>query len=215
MRTRQNSNSSTVPKLGIGRGAPLPRRHNRLIENARLRSELRSKHSSQLRISNRERMAISRPRFSLISQFEPQAPNLRILIANADPSSIGILSDQRASKGLSYRSPLRHQRSQLLIANLELKLHLTTRKTNHMQFYNRKFSAIFHSNSPVSLSSLSVTRHSLAPSGFGARESSLVTSLLIETLRLRFLVTPTNTPQYKILIETKTALFQCACAGLR
>jgi hypothetical protein len=143
MRTRQNSDSSTVPKLGIGRGVPLPRRHKRLIENARLRSELRSKHSSQLRISNRERMAISRPRSSLFSDLEPQAPNLQILIASADASSIGILSDQGESKGLPYRSPLRHQRSQLLIANLELKLHLTAYKANQMQFSNRKFSAIF------------------------------------------------------------------------
>jgi len=109
MRTRQDSNSSTVPKLGIGRGVSLPRRHNRLIENARLRTELRSKHSSQLRISNRERMAISRPRSSLFSGLEPLAPNLQILIANADASSIGILSDQRESKGLPYRSLLRHQ----------------------------------------------------------------------------------------------------------
>ena len=49
--------------------------------------------------------------------------------ANADASSIGILSDQRESKGLSYRSPLRHQRPQLLIANLELESHLTHQKT--------------------------------------------------------------------------------------
>src|ERR1700747_461096 len=147
MRTRQDSNSSTVPKLGIGRGVSLPRRHN------------------------------------------------------ADASSIGILSDDRESKGLSYHFPLLHQRSQLLIANLELKLHLTTRKTNHMQFSNRKFSAIFHSNSPVSLWNLPVTRHLLAPIGFGARERSFVIFPLIETPRLRFLVTPTNTPQYKILIE--------------
>src|ERR1700722_19936122 len=56
MQARQNSDSSTVPKLGISRGAPLPRRHKRLIENARLRSKLTSNDSSQLEISNRERM---------------------------------------------------------------------------------------------------------------------------------------------------------------
>jgi len=207
MRALQNSASSTVPELGISRGIPLPRRHKRLIENARLRSKLTSNDSSQLQISNRERIGISRHTLSPCSSFDPQVPDLENLIANADASSIGILSDQRESKDLSYRSPLRHQRSQLLIANLELEFHLTTCKANHMRFSNRKLSAIFHSNSPVSLSSLPVTRHSFAPSGFGARESSLVTSLLIETLRLRFLVTPTNTLQYKILIETKTALF--------
>jgi hypothetical protein len=82
MRTRQNSASSIVPKLGISRGVP------------------------------------------------------------ADASSIGILSDQWESKGL------RHRRSQLLIANLELEFHLIGCKTNHMQFSNRKFSAIFHCRFP-------------------------------------------------------------------
>jgi hypothetical protein len=49
------------------------------------------------------------------------APSLTIefLIANADASSIGTLSDQRGSKGLSSRSPLCHQRPQLLIANAD------------------------------------------------------------------------------------------------
>ena len=116
MRTRQNSGCSTVPKSGIGRGISLPRGHKRLIENARLRSNLSSNDSSQLQISNRERMAIS-----------PRA---------ADASSIGILSDQRESKGL--------------IANLELEFHLKGRKTNHMQFSNRKFSTVFASKSSVS-----------------------------------------------------------------
>jgi hypothetical protein len=48
-------------------------------------------------------MAISRRNLSRLSNFEPQASNLQIpwlpccgrLIANADASSIGILSDQR------------------------------------------------------------------------------------------------------------------------
>jgi hypothetical protein len=84
-------------------------------------------------------MAISRRTFSRLSSFEPQAPNLQTPIANADAFSIGILSDQRESKGLSYRSPLRHQRPQLLIANPELEFHLTGCKNNHTQFSNRKF----------------------------------------------------------------------------
>jgi hypothetical protein len=63
-------------------------------------------------------MAISRRPVSFFSSFDPQAPGLESLIENADASSIGILSDQRESKDLSYR-PLRHQRSQLLIANFQ------------------------------------------------------------------------------------------------
>src|SRR5579864_6948767 len=108
MRAWQNSDSSAVPKSGISRYLPLPRRHRHLIENARLTSKLNGNPSSQLQISNRERMAISSQRLSLFSSFEPQAPSLQILI---------------------------------------------------------------------------------------------------ETPRLRFPVTPTNTPLYKVLIETKTALF--------
>src|ERR1700723_292445 len=77
MQARQNSDSSTVPKLGISRGAPLPRRHKRLIENARLRSKLTSNDSSQLQISNRERMAISRRTLSHPSGFDPQTPGPR------------------------------------------------------------------------------------------------------------------------------------------
>jgi|SRR5579862_1150629 len=142
MRTWQNSGSSTVPKLGISRGVPLAWPNRRLIENARLRSTLSSRHSSQLRISNRERMAISFRAFSPSSSFQPQTPALRILIAN-----------------------------------LELEFHLTGCKTNHMQFSNRKFSAIFHSTSPASLSNLLVTRHPLAQSRLGAREGSLTTAL--------------------------------------
>ena len=84
MRTGQNSGRSTVPKLGISRGVPLPRRRKRLIENARLRSKLSRNDSSQLQISNRERMAIS-PRIVLcLSSFEPQAPSFQTLIANPE-----------------------------------------------------------------------------------------------------------------------------------
>ena len=87
MRTWQNSGRSTVPKLGIGRGVPLPRRRRRLIENARLRSRLSSRRSSQLQISNRERTAISLRAFSPSSSFGPQADNLQILIANLELES--------------------------------------------------------------------------------------------------------------------------------
>jgi hypothetical protein len=215
MRTWQNSASSTVPELGISRGAPLPRRRKRLIENVRLRSKLSSNNSSRLQISNRERTAISRRPVSFFSSFDPQAPGLESLIENANASSIGILSDQRESKDLSYR-PLRHQRSQLLIANLELEFQLTGCGTNHMQTSNRKFSAIFHCGFPSPGSSRLIIRHSLGQSGLGAREGPLMTALpwppccgpLIETRRLEFPVTPTKTAQYKILIGTKTAFLE-------
>ena len=72
----------------------------------------------------------------------PARPGQR-LIANADASSIGILSDQRESKSLSCRSPLRHQRPQLLIANLELEFHLTHTKLSPLRISNRKFLRVF------------------------------------------------------------------------
>jgi hypothetical protein len=120
MRTGQNSDSSTVPKLGIRRGAsPRPctiravDRRERLIENARLRSGLSSNDSRRLQISNRERMAIPLRIFSRLTSFEPQVPSLQNprpprdgrLIANADASSIGILSDQREPKDRSCSIP--------------------------------------------------------------------------------------------------------------
>ena len=77
MRALQNSASSTVPELGISRGIPLPQRHKRLSENARLRSELSSKHSSQLQVSNRERMAISRRPVSSFFQLRSSSPGPR------------------------------------------------------------------------------------------------------------------------------------------
>ena len=55
-----------------------------------------------------------------------------VLIANADAASIGILSDQRESKGL------------FLIANLELEFHLTHRKLSPLQTPNRKFSSLLY-----------------------------------------------------------------------
>jgi hypothetical protein len=145
MRTRQNSDSSTIPKLGSGRGVPAD--------------------ASSIGI--------------LSDQRESKGPSRRsphqcskLLIANADASSIGILSDQRESKGLSYHSPLCRQRSQLLIANLELEFRLTGCKTNHMQFSNRKFSAIFPHRFPR-LGRLI----SLAQSRLATREESLITPL--------------------------------------
>jgi hypothetical protein len=53
-----------------------------------------------------------------------------ILIANADASSIGILSDQRESKGL------------FLIANLELDLRVSPIRISKLKIPNRKFSTI-------------------------------------------------------------------------
>src|SRR4029077_7139023 len=169
----------TVPKLGISRGIPLPRRHKLLIENTRLRSKLTSKHSSQLQISNRERMAIRGRNFSLFPSFKPQAFS-----------------------------------SKTLIANLELEFEITGCGTNHMQISNRKFSAIFHCRfpSPGRLSSFA-TR---LPRADSVPAKALITALpwppccgpLIETTRLEFPVTPTNTAQYKILIGTKTAFWR-------
>jgi hypothetical protein len=154
MRTRQNSASSTIPKLGISRGVP------------------------------------------------------------ADASSIGILSDQRESKGLSHHSPLRHQPSQLLIANLELEFHLTAAKPITCNFLIANFRRFF-----IIVSRAWARVVSLAQSRLPAREGSLITTLpwpppggrLIETPRLKFPVTPTTTPQYKILIGTKTALLIRPC----
>src|ERR1700751_4323503 len=139
MRTRQNSGSSTICKSVISRGAPLPRRHKRLIENARLRSKLSSNDSSQLQISNRERIVVSRHAVSPRSSFDPQ--------------------------GLSLVS---------LIANLELEFQLTGCGTNHMQFSNRKFSAIFHCGFPSLGSSRLLTRHSITPSLSSPLASSML-----------------------------------------
>jgi hypothetical protein len=88
----------------------------------------------------------ARRRFYRLLALSFEAPRLpratKILIAIADASRIGILSDQRESKGLSYRSPLRHQRPQLLIANLELEFQLTHTKLSPLRISNRKFLAI-------------------------------------------------------------------------
>ena|ERR1700720_1785747 len=96
MRTWQNSDSSIVPKLGIGRGVSLARHGERLIENPRLRSKLSCKDSSWLQISNRERMAIFRRAFSLFSSFKPQASSLQNLIANLELEFLLTHSKQRS-----------------------------------------------------------------------------------------------------------------------
>jgi hypothetical protein len=55
------------------------------------------------------RRALAHPRNPFpVTSHPPLATE--VLIATADASSIGILSDQRESKGLSYRYPLRLQR---------------------------------------------------------------------------------------------------------
>jgi hypothetical protein len=94
-----------------------------LIVNTRL--EFRSSHRklSPLKFPSREPIAIRRRAFSRLTSFEPQPPSLQ----NPWPPYDG-----------------------RLIANLELKLHLTGRRTNHIQFSNRKFLAFFALNFSVS-----------------------------------------------------------------
>jgi len=63
----------------------------------------------------------------------------RHLIANDNPTRIVILSDQRESKGLSFRSrQLKPPGSRVLIANLELELLATHTKRGLLRFSNRK-----------------------------------------------------------------------------
>jgi hypothetical protein len=104
--------------------------------------------------------AVARPGARPI-EVAPSLP-VNVLIANADASSIGILSDQRESKGLSYRSPLRHQRPQLLIANLELEFHLTQTKLSPLRISNRKFLHFFHPDSASNFCLLVTSHSSLA-----------------------------------------------------
>jgi len=69
----------------------------------------------------------------------------RHLIANDNPTRIVILSDQRESKGLSFRSrQLKPPDSRLLIANLELEFFATHTKRGLLRFSNRKKIAVFH-----------------------------------------------------------------------
>ena len=102
MRTEQNSGSSTIPELGIGRGVSLlpgtvrayhqPAARKFLIANPRLKFSLSHRKISALEISNRERMAIFRRAFSLFSGFEPPAPSIQNLIANPELEFPGLFT---------------------------------------------------------------------------------------------------------------------------
>jgi hypothetical protein len=68
----------------------------------------------------------------------------RSVIASDNPTRIVILSDQRESKGLSFRSlQLKPSRLRLLIANLELELLASRTKLSSLTFSNRKKIAVF------------------------------------------------------------------------
>jgi hypothetical protein len=94
-----------------------------LIANARLRLRPSHRKLSPLKFPNRERMTIHRRVHSLLHSFEPQ------------PASF------------QKPWPPYHGR---LIANLELNLSLTSRRTNYIQFSNRKFLSFFALNFSVS-----------------------------------------------------------------
>jgi hypothetical protein len=77
-------------------------------------------------------------------------PHLKLLIASDNPTRIVILSDQRESKGLSFRSlQLKPSRSRLprppwrLIANPELEFLPSHTKRDSLRFSNRKKIAVF------------------------------------------------------------------------
>jgi|HubBroStandDraft_4_1064222.scaffolds.fasta_scaffold610956_1 hypothetical protein len=114
------------------------------------------------------------------AQCPSSAANLisTVLIANADPSSIGILSDQRESNGL------------LLIANLELNFHVNPIGINELKFSNRKFLAI---------SSSLVRAADLKPQ---------VMEFLIENARLRFGLTHTKISSLQISNRERIAISQ-------
>ena len=89
------------------------------ITNARLKVRSSHRKLSPLKIPDRERMTIHRRAFSRLPSFEPQPAGLQ----NSWPPYDG-----------------------RLIANLKLNLRLTGFKTNHIQFSNSKFSAVFALN---------------------------------------------------------------------
>ena len=69
----------------------------------------------------------------------------RHLIANDNPTSIVILSDQRESKGVPFRSlQLKLFSPRFLIANLELEFLASRTKLSLLTFSNRKKIAFFH-----------------------------------------------------------------------
>jgi hypothetical protein len=90
-----------------------------LIANARLKVHPTHRKLSPLKFPNRERMTIHRRAHSLLPSLQPQPAGLK----NPWPPYDG-----------------------RLIANLELNNLLTTCKTNHIQFSNRKFLAFFALN---------------------------------------------------------------------
>jgi hypothetical protein len=66
------------------------------------------------------------------------------LITNDNPNRIAILSDQRESRGLTFRSlPLKLSSLRFLIANLELELLASRTKLSSLTFSNRKKIAVF------------------------------------------------------------------------
>ena len=147
-------------------------------------------------------------------------PRLRSKLSCKDSSWLQISNREPMAifrRAFSLFSGFEPQASSLqnLIANLELELHLTGCKTNHMQFSNRKFSAIFHCIPPVPLSNLLVTRHSLAQNRLGACEGSLITALLIETPRLKIRISRPISTTSNFLIETKCGFCIPKSAGLR
>ena len=114
--------SCRPPLLSHNRSGALKRRTCAvfLIANTRLEFRSSQRKLSPLKFPNREPIAIRRRAFSRLTSFEPQPPSLQ----NPFPPYDG-----------------------RLIANLELRLHLTGRGTNHMQISNRKFSTVFTSTS--------------------------------------------------------------------
>lgn len=91
--------------------------------DARLRAHPTHRKLGLLKFPNRERMTIHRRVFSHLPSFEPQPASLQ----NPWPPHDG-----------------------RLIAKLELNLRLTGRRTNHIQFSNRKFLALFALDSSAS-----------------------------------------------------------------
>ena len=114
----------------------------------------------------------------------PSAANLisAVLIANADASSIGILSDQRESKGL------------LLIANLELEFRVSPIRISELKIPNRKFSTILCPPLDFQRSS----QGSLRAPGHLWR--------LIENARLRSHVSPSRISQLEISNRERMAI---------
>jgi hypothetical protein len=97
---------------------------------------------------------------ALSAQREPE-----FLVANDNPIRIGILSDQRESKGLASRSlPLEPSPSSLpwllslLIANLELEFRASARKQTADPKSNRKYSQLLRSPWRVAISNSGARR---------------------------------------------------------